>query len=70
VAQRGHDLPQQEEQATALIIRAQQGDSIGTALLTCSRRQRQCARNRLGNVPWIDDVAQETLVTVPRRDGP
>ena len=57
---------QQEEQATALIIRAQQGDSIAyAALLTLlAATARQYARNRLGNVPWIDDVAQETLVTV------
>jgi len=57
---------QQEEQATALIIRAQQGDSIAyAALLTLPRATaRQYARNRLGNVSWIDDVAQETLVTV------
>jgi len=57
---------QQEEQATALIIRAQQGDSIAyAALLTLlAATARQYARNRLGNVPWLDDVAQETLLTV------
>lgn len=57
---------QQEEQAKTLIIRAQQGDSIAyAALLTLlAATARQYARNRLGNVPWIDDVAQETLVTV------
>ena len=25
---------------------------------------RQYARNRVGDVPWIDDVAQETLITL------
>ena len=27
---------------------------------------RQFARNRVGEVPWLDDVAQETLLTVHR----
>ncbi len=58
--------PEQERQATALMIRAQQGDAIAyaellTALATAARRY---ARNRLGDVPWVDDVAQETLVTI------
>jgi len=57
---------EQERQATALMIRAQQGDALAyaellTALATAARRY---ARNRLGDVAWIDDVAQDTLVTV------
>ena len=56
----------QEQQATALIIRAQQGDTVAYAeLLTLlAAAARQYARNRLGDVPWLDDVAQETLLTV------
>src|SRR5215510_14814195 len=58
--------PQQEQQATALIVRGQQGDAAAYAeLLTLlAATARQYARNRLGDVPWIDDVAQETLLTV------
>jgi RNA polymerase sigma-70 factor (ECF subfamily) len=58
--------PQQEQQATALIVRGQQGDAVAYAeLLTLlAATARQYARNRLGDVPWLDDVAQETLLTV------
>ena len=58
--------PQQEQQATALMIRAQQGDAIAYAeLLTLlAATARHYARNRVGEVPWLDDVAQETLLTV------
>jgi len=58
--------PQQERDATALMVRTQQGDSSAYAsLLTMlAGTARQYARNRLGDVPWIDDVAQETLLTV------
>jgi RNA polymerase sigma-70 factor, ECF subfamily len=57
---------QQEQQATALIVRAQQGDGVAYAeLLTMlASTARQYARNRLGDVPWLDDVAQETLLTI------
>ena len=57
---------QQEEQATALIVRAQQGDSIAVRGAADAARgdgapvRAQPPRQR----PWIDDVAQETLVTV------
>jgi hypothetical protein len=52
--------PQQEQQATALIVRGQQGDAVAYAeLLTLlAATARQYARNRLGDVPWLDDVAQ------------
>jgi RNA polymerase sigma-70 factor, ECF subfamily len=58
--------PQQEQQATALMIRAQQGDAVAYAeLLTLlAATARLYARNRVGEVPWLDDVAQETLLTV------
>src|SRR5262245_52160968 len=57
---------QQEQQATTLIIRAQQGDKVAYAdlLQLLAATARRYARNRVGDVPWIDDVAQETLVTV------
>jgi len=56
----------QERQATALMIRAQHGDTLAYAeLLTMlATTARRYARNRLGDVPWLDDVAQETLLTV------
>jgi RNA polymerase sigma-70 factor (ECF subfamily) len=57
---------QQEERATALMIDTQRGDaSAYSELLTLlAAASRQYARNRLGDVPWLDDVAQEVLVTV------
>jgi RNA polymerase sigma-70 factor (ECF subfamily) len=56
----------QERQATALMIRAQHGDTLAYAeLLTMlATTARRYARNRLGDVPWLDDVAQETLLTI------
>jgi len=58
--------PQQEQRATALMIGAQQGDASAYAeLLTMvAAAARQYARNRLGDVPWLEDVAQEALITV------
>jgi RNA polymerase sigma-70 factor (ECF subfamily) len=58
--------PQQEQEATALMIRAQEGDSRAyAALLTMlSSAARRYARNRLGEVAWLDDVMQETLLTI------
>ena len=58
--------PQQEQHARALMVRAQAGDALAYAeLLTIlAGAARQYARNRLGHVPWIDDVAQETLLTI------
>lgn len=57
---------QQEQEATALMIRAQEGDGQAyAALLTMlSSTARQYARNRLGDVAWLDDVMQETLLTI------
>jgi len=57
---------QQEQEATALMIRAQEGDGRAyAALLTMlSSTARQYARNRLGEVAWLDDVMQETLLTI------
>jgi len=60
--------PQQEHQAAGLMIRAQGGDTLAYAeLLTLlAAAARQYTRNRVGDVPWLDDVAQETLLTVDR----
>jgi len=57
---------QQEQEATALMIRAQEGDGQAyAALLTMlSTTARQYARSRLGEVAWLDDVMQETLLTI------
>ena len=59
---------QQEQTAARLMTLAQQGDSAAyTELLTLlSRVTHQFARSRSGDVPWLDDVAQETLLTVDR----
>ena len=60
--------PQQEQRATALMIGSQRGDAAAYAeLLTLlAATARQYTRNRLGDVPWLDDVAQEVLLTVHR----
>jgi RNA polymerase sigma-70 factor (ECF subfamily) len=57
---------QQEQEATALMIRTQEGDSHAYAVLLTmlSSTARQYARNRLGEVAWLDDVMQETLLTI------
>lgn len=57
---------QQEQDATALMVRAQQGDGQAyAALLTLlASTARQYVRNRAGDVAWLDDVAQETLITI------
>ena len=56
----------QEQHATALMVRAQQGDKVAYAelLTVLADTARRYARNRLGDVPWLDDIAQETLLTV------
>lgn len=57
---------QQEQEATALMARAQQGDGLAyAALLTVlASTARQYVRNRMGDVAWLDDVMQETLLTI------
>jgi len=56
----------QEQEATALMIRAQQGDAVAyaTLLTALASAARQYVRNRVGDVAWLDDVAQETLITI------
>jgi RNA polymerase sigma factor (sigma-70 family) len=59
---------QQEETAARLMARSQHGDGAAySELLTLlARVARQYARSRAGDVPWVDDVAQDTLLTVHR----
>ena len=56
----------QEQEATALMIRAQQGDAVAyaTLLTLLASTARQYVRHRVGNVAWQDDVAQEVLLTI------
>src|SRR4029434_6846565 len=59
---------EQERQSAGLMRLAQAGDQVAytslLALLTSTTRQ--FARTRLGAVPRIDDVVQETLLAVHR----
>jgi RNA polymerase sigma-70 factor (ECF subfamily) len=57
---------QQEQEATALMIRAQQGDAVGyaTLLTVLASSAKHYVRHRFGSVPWLDDVAQETLLSI------
>ena len=56
----------QEQEATALMVQAQQGDAAAyaTLLTVLASTARQYVRNRFGDVPWAEDAAQETLLTV------
>lgn len=58
--------PEQEGHAARLMVRAQAGDADGYAeLLTLvAGAARRYASHRLGDVAWVDDVVQETLVTI------
>jgi RNA polymerase sigma-70 factor (ECF subfamily) len=58
----------QERQAASLMRLAQAGDQVAYAslLVLLTSITRQYARARLGAVPWIDDIVQETLLTVHR----
>lgn len=60
--------PAQERQSAALMKLAQEGDQSAYAslLVLLTSTTRQFARARLGAVPWIDDVVQETLLAVHR----
>jgi RNA polymerase sigma-70 factor (ECF subfamily) len=59
---------EQERQSASLMRLAQAGDQLAYAslLVLLTSTTRQFARNRLGAVPWIDDVVQETLLAVHR----
>ena len=60
--------PEQERQGAAFMRMAQAGDqdAYASLLLLLTSTTRKFARARLGGVPWIDDVVQETLLTVHR----
>jgi RNA polymerase sigma factor (sigma-70 family) len=60
--------PEQERQAAVWMRLAQAGDqeAYASLLAMLTSVTRKFARNRLGDVPWIDDVVQETLMTVHR----
>jgi RNA polymerase sigma-70 factor (ECF subfamily) len=57
---------QEEQEATVLMVRAQDGDGRAYAVLLTrlSVTARQYARSRVGDVPWLDDVMQETLLSI------
>ncbi len=59
---------EQERQSASLMRLAQAGDQVAYAslLVLLTSATRQFARARLGAVPWIDDVVQETLLAVHR----
>ena len=54
--------------SAGLMRSAQAGDQVAYAslLVLLTAMTRQFARARLGAVPWIDDVVQETLLAVHR----
>ena len=60
--------PEQERESASLMRLAQGGDQIAyvSLLVLLTSITRQFARTRLGAVPWIDDVVQETLLAVHR----
>jgi RNA polymerase sigma-70 factor (ECF subfamily) len=57
---------EQERRSADLMKLAQAGDQLAYASLLAllTSIARQFARARLGSVPWIDDVVQETLLAV------
>lgn len=57
---------EQERESGALMARAQEGDQLAyvALLVLLTNATKQFARRRLGDVPWIDDVVQETLLAV------
>lgn len=60
--------PEQERHGAAFMRLAQAGDqdAYASLLVFLTTTTRKYARARLGGVPWIDDVVQETLLTVHR----
>jgi RNA polymerase sigma-70 factor (ECF subfamily) len=57
---------EQERQAGEWMVRAQSGDRAVYAdlLVLLTTTARRYVRNSAGAVPWVDDVVQETLVSV------
>ena len=60
--------PAQERESGDLMRRAQTGDqdAYASLLILLTSVTRQFARSRVGSALWVDDVVQETLVTVHR----
>lgn len=60
--------PEQEIQSAQLMRQAQAGDQSAYAELLglLTRVTRQFARGRSGPVPWVEDVVQETLISIHR----
>jgi RNA polymerase sigma-70 factor, ECF subfamily len=58
----------EERHLAGLMRRAQEGDQVTYADLLgrLTSFARRYARGKLGDVPWIDDVVQETLLTIHR----
>jgi RNA polymerase sigma factor (sigma-70 family) len=58
--------PEQERQSADWMRQAQAGDQAAYAslLVMLTSVTRQFARARVGNVGWVDDVVQETLLTI------
>lgn len=59
---------EQERQSAELMRLAQAGDQLAYASLLAllTSATRRFAQARLGAVPWVDDVVQETLLAVHR----
>ena len=49
-----------------VLVQQGDGDAYSELLTMLAAVARQFAQNRVGDVPWLDDVAQETLLTVHR----
>lgn len=60
--------PDQERDATSLMSRAQQGDqeAYASLLVLATGAVKRMIRHKWGNVAWLDDAVQETLVSVHR----
>lgn len=59
---------EQERQLAGLMHLAQQGDreAYGELLARITAIARRYVRGRMGNVAWVDDAVQETLMSVHR----
>lgn len=60
--------PEQEREAAGLIERAQRGDTDAYAslLVLATGAVRRLVRRKWGNVAWLDDAVQETLISLHR----
>jgi RNA polymerase sigma-70 factor (ECF subfamily) len=58
--------PEQERRSAELMARAQAGDreAYADALVLLTAVARGFVRGRVGNVPWVDDAVQDTLLSV------